>query len=96
MDFSKKNSTFSVNMIRKIENNAKIYSNFNFLFFGPNFLAKNKKIIKSKKQKFFVFVGSHSDKELLIDALAGILSLVMSKMRRHIIFCVVIFIYILS
>ena len=32
---------------------------FNFLFFVPNFLQKIKKFIKSKKQKFFVFVGSH-------------------------------------
>ena len=33
---------------------------FNFLYFVPNFLLKNKKIIKSQKQKFFFFVGSHS------------------------------------
>ena len=31
-----------------------------FLFFVPNFFFEKKKFIKSKKQKFFVFVGSHS------------------------------------
>ena len=34
---------------------------FHFLFFVPNFLQKNKKFLKSQKQKFFVFVGSHID-----------------------------------
>ena len=33
---------------------------FHFLFFVPNFLQKNKKFLKSQKQKFFVFVGSHN------------------------------------
>ena len=96
MDFSLKNSIFISKKSGKLIKMQQFNQIFNFLFFVPNFLQKIKKFIKSKKQKFFVFVGSHSDKELLIDALAGILSLVMSKMRRHIIFCVVIFIYILS
>ena len=30
-----------------------------FCFFAPEFFAKNKKFIKGKKQKNFVFVGNH-------------------------------------
>ena len=58
MDFSLKNSKISKKSGKLIKM-QQFYQNFNFLFFVPNFLQKNKKFIKSQKQKFFVFVGSH-------------------------------------
>ena len=50
---------FLVVLVPKIiKINTLLVSTF-FLFFAPNFLQKNKKIIKGKKQKNFVFVGNH-------------------------------------
>ena len=60
MDFSLKNSIFISKKSGKLIKMQQFNQIFNFLFFVPNFLQKNKKFIKSKKQKFFVFVGSHS------------------------------------
>ena len=60
MDFSLKNSIFISKKSGKLIKMQQFNQIFNFLFFVPNFLQKIKKFIKSKKQKFFVFVGSHS------------------------------------
>ena len=59
MDFSLKNSIFISKKSGKLIKMQQFNQIFNFLFFVPNFLQKIKKFIKSKKQKFFVFVGSH-------------------------------------
>ena len=59
MDFSLKNSKISKKSGKLIKM-QQFNQIFNFLFFVPNFLQKIKKFIKSKKQKFFVFVGSHT------------------------------------
>ena len=60
MDFSLKNSIFISKKSGKLIKMQQFNQIFNFLFFVPNFLQKIKKFIKSKKQKFFVFVGSHT------------------------------------
>ena len=59
MDFSIKNSIFISKKSGKLIKMQQFDQIFHFLFFVPNFLQKIKKFIKSKKQKFFVFVGSH-------------------------------------
>ena len=59
MDFSLKNSIFISKKSGKLIKMQQFDQIFHFLFFVPNFLQKNKKFIKSQKQKFFVFVGSH-------------------------------------
>ena len=61
MDFSLKNSIFITKKSGKLIKIQQFNQFFNFLFFVPNFLQENKKFLKSQKQKFFVFVGSHSD-----------------------------------
>ena len=63
MDFSLKNSIFISKKSGKLIKMQQFNQIFNFLFFVPNFLQKNKKFIKSKKQKFFVFVGSHKPEQ---------------------------------
>ena len=65
MDFSLKNSKISKKSGKLIKM-QQFDQIFHFLFFVPNFLQKIKKFIKSKKQKFFVFVGSHSQNCLLV------------------------------
>ena len=60
MDFSIKNSIFISKISGKLIKMQQFDQIFHFLFFVPNFLQKNKKFIKSQKQKFFVFVGSHN------------------------------------
>ena len=60
MDFSIKNSIFISKKSGKLIKMQQFDQIFHFLFFVPNFLQKNKKFLKSQKQKFFVFVGSHS------------------------------------
>ena len=59
MDFSIKNSIFISKKSGKLIKMQQFDQIFHFLFFVPNFLQKNKKFLKSQKQKFFVFVGSH-------------------------------------
>ena len=60
MDFSIKNSIFISKKSGKLIKMQQFDQIFHFLFFVPNFLQKNKKFLKSQKQKFFVFVGSHN------------------------------------
>ena len=61
MDFSLKNSIFITKKSGKLIKIQQFNQFFNFLFFVPNFLQENKKFLKSQKQKFFVFVGSHTN-----------------------------------
>ena len=65
MDFSIKNSIFISKKSGKLIKMQQFDQIFHFLFFVPNFLQKNKKFLKSQKQKFFVFVGSHNSTTLL-------------------------------
>ena len=67
MDFSLKNSIFITKKSGKLIKIQQFNQFFNFLFFVPNFLQENKKFLKSQKQKFFVFVGSHNyDAKVLV------------------------------
>ena len=72
MDFSIKNSIFISKKSGKLIKMQQFDQIFHFLFFVPNFLQKNKKFLKSQKQKFFVFVGSHRHKLLLLGRLMSL------------------------
>ena len=60
IDFSLRKIKKFLKIFGKIKQNSRIWSNFNFLFFAPEFFAKKQKNYKRQKQKIFVFVGNHN------------------------------------